>query len=138
MKTLLENVLGKKFEISKNFKIKQDQRNKLKADIEIALLDVFNDLGIECKMVDKAIAIKLDNLETRTPNGYIPVKVSVAIPSVDFDIDFESDYLIAEKKRKIEEKELEKIKKAKKIERDKENRRLLKEQKQKTIEKGAK
>ena len=136
MEKLLEKVLNEKYEISKTFKIKQDQRNILKADIEIAIMKALTDLGIENKEVEKAIALKFDNLETRTPNGYIPIKISVAIPSVDFDIDFENAYLITERNRKAEEKIAEKEKKAKKILRDKENRRIAKEQKQKAIEKA--
>lgn len=136
MKTLLEKILDLKLTISNTFKIKQDQRNDLKADIEQELISLFNSLGIETKEVDKAIALKFDNLETKTPNGYIPVKITVAIPSVDFDIDFESEYLIAERKRKEEEKEKAQKAKLAKIERDKAQRELLKQQKQKAIEKA--
>mgnify|MGYP000889739142 CR=1 FL=1 len=136
MKELLENVLERKLEISKTFKIKQDQRNQLKADIEEKLIQVFNEMGLECKEVDKALAIKFDNIESKTPNQYIPVKITVAIPSVDFDIDFENEFLIKERARKEQEKIDNAIKKAKKIERDKLERERARALKQATIDKG--
>lgn len=133
---LLEKVLDLKLEISNTQKIKQDQRNNLKADIEETIIALFETVGIECKEVEKALAFKLENLESKTPKQYIPVKIAISIPSVDFDIDFENEFLITERKRKAEEKELEKQKKLAKIERDKETRRIAKEQKQKAIAKG--
>jgi len=131
---LLEKVLELKLEISQTKKIKQDQRNSLKSDIEETIIALLETVGIECVEVEKALAFKLPNIESKTPKQYVPVKITVAIPSVDFDIDFEHTYLETERVRKAKEKEEEKVRKAKKIERDKASRELAKAQKQKAIE----
>ena len=134
MEKLLEIVLEKKLEISKTYKIKQDQRNLLKAEIETALIELFNSVGIECKEVDKALGLKLDNLETKTPKGYIPIKITVAVPSIDFDIDLENKWLIQDRQKKIAEKEKKATEKANKIERDKKLRASQKAEKLKALE----
>ena len=136
IETLIEKILELKLEISNTFKIKQDQRNSLKSDIEETLIELFSEIGLECKEVDKALAIKFDNIESKTPNQYIPVKITVAIPSVDFDIDFENEFLLKERARKEQEKIDNAEKKAKKIERDKLERERARALKQATIDKG--
>ena len=135
MTELMEKILNLKLEISKTFKIKQDQRNTLKSDIEETLILLFNELGVECKEVDKALGIKFDNLETKTPKGYIPVKITVAIPSVDFDIDFENEWLIKDRATKAQEKIDKAEKKANKIARDKLERANIKALKQAQLDK---
>ena len=136
MKKLLEKILELKLTISKTFKIKQDQRNTLKADIESELIELFNSIGVECKEVEKALGLKFDNLETKTPKGYIPVKITVAIPSVDFDIDLENKWLIQDRETKRLEKEKKELDKAKKIARDKALREQQKAEKLKALEKA--
>jgi len=136
MEKLIAKVLELKLEISKTFKIKQDQRNTLKSDIEETLIALFNEVGLECKEVDKALAIKFDNIESKTPNQYIPVKITVAIPSVDFDIDLENKWLIQDREKKAQEKIDNAEKKAKKIARDKLQREQARAKKLADIEKG--
>ncbi len=118
MEKLIAKILELKLEISKTFKIKQDQRNALKKDIEDTLIALFNEIGLECKEVDKALGIKFENVESKTPNQYIPVKITVAIPSVDFDIDLQNTWLIQDRESKAQEKIDNAEKKAKKIARD--------------------
>lgn len=134
MKTLLENVLETKFEISKTFKIKQDQRNNLKTDVETAIVKILADYGVECKEVEKALAFKIENIGSKTPKQYIPVKIAVSIPSVDFDIDLENRYLLQDRENKRLEKIEKAEKKAKKIERDKALREKVKAEKLKALE----
>ena len=136
MTELMEKILDLKLTIADNKKIKQDQRNTLKSDIEETLILLFSELGLECKEVDKALAIKFENLESKTPKQYIPVKITVAIPSVDYDIDFENKWLIKDRQSKAQDKIDKAEKKAKKIVRDKLEREQMKAKKQADIDKG--
>ena len=117
-----ENLGELKLDISKTYKIKQDQRNNLKDKIEEAITNILISEGLEVSKVGKEIAFKLDNNVTRLPNGYVPVKIAVSIPSVDYDIDFERKFYLTEIARKEAEKVEKLAKKAAKIERDKNER----------------
>jgi len=126
----LENL---KLTVSNSFKIKQDERNSLKDEIENIMISILTEQGLEVSKIGKELAFKLDNLQTRLPKGYVPVKIAISIPSVDFDIDLERKYY----EQDIENKRLEKAekerKKALKIERDKLEREAKKAEKERIL-----
>jgi hypothetical protein len=119
--------------VSNSFKIKQDERNSLKDEIEKIMISILTEQGLEVSKIGKELAFKLDNLQTRLPKGYVPVKIAISIPSVDFDIDLERKYY----EQDIENKRLEKAekerKKALKIERDKLEREAKKAEKERIL-----
>ena len=119
--------------VSTSFKIKQDERNSLKDEIENIMISILTEQGLEVSKIGKELAFKLDNLQTRLPKGYVPVKIAISIPSVDFDIDLERKYY----EQDIENKRLEKAekerKKALKIERDKLEREAKKAEKERIL-----
>ena len=119
--------------VSNSFKIKQDERNSLKDEIENIMISILTEQGLEVSKIGKELAFKLDNLQTRLPKGYVPVKIAISIPSVDFDIDLERKYY----EQDIENKRLEKAekerKKALKIERDKLEREAKKAEKERIL-----
>ena len=119
--------------VSTSFKIKQDERNSLKDEIENIMISILTEQGLEVSKIGKELAFKLDNLQTRLPKGYVPVKIAISIPSVDYDIDLERKYY----EQDIENKRLEKAekerKKALKIERDKLEREAKKAEKERIL-----
>ena len=119
--------------VSNSFKIKQDERNSLKDEIENIMISILTEQGLEVSKIGKELAFKLDNLQTRLPKGYVPVKIAISIPSVDFDIDLERKYYEQDLANKEAEKAEKALKKASKIERDKLEREAKKALKEQTI-----
>ena len=115
-------------------KIKQDQRNALKNDIEELFVEFLDQMGLNPRKVGKEIAFELDNHVTKLPKGYVPVKVAISVPSVDFDVKFEGDFYDQDQENKAKAAEEKRIATEAKKKRDAEERARMRALKQQKLE----
>ena len=132
----LSKIMETKLTVSQTSKIKQDQRNDLKLDIENIIMELLSEAGLDAKKVGKELALKLDNLATKLPNGYLPVKIAVSIPSVDYNVDLEAAWYEQDQENKRQAKEDKAQAKQDKIARDKADRERRKKLKEELLEAG--
>lgn len=104
MKQFAEKVVGMEFEVNEKGEMKQNVRNAFKAEAMAALLEMFQEAGLEVGVVAGGVAINFANSDL----GSVSMVFNGVVKGNDFDFDFEvEDYenVVAEKQAKAEAKE---------------------------------
>lgn len=114
---MFQNVSNAKVRMNGD-KMHQVDRNKLRADIMVEIMQVLQNAGVECDVIREGVAVNVAHDDL----GCINFVVDVKMKNADFDYDFEVEDYQAEQNAKAEKAKAQAEAKAAKIKADAERR----------------